>query len=205
MTNIGEFTKSEAEIAVEKFIKGDSSGSFINPDSVDKEAKKEEAPTEGDLGKEIKDLEQEINTLEKSPQLTFEQKLEKYGLSNDEAAAIVDSLLAGMPYKHTYKITSKYSVTFKTRTMDDQGKVTAAIERLAPQFPTTIGTLISKYNLAASIVSFRGIDYEKKSWEEREKWVLGLPEAVMTLLTRKLARFDEMVLDLLDEGAVENF
>lgn len=207
---IGSFVKTKAETtegvaAVESFLGGADVGSVRKmPEPKDKP---EEGPqqTVEEVTDEISQLEEDIEKVEAAPELTYEEKLKRHGVTKEEAEKIIDALMVDGIYQKTYAITKKYDVTFRTRLMEDQNRALDAIEFKGPQYPTTVGNIVAGQNLAASIVKFRDIDFAEVKIKERIEWVQKLPDTVARLLANKLAKFDQLILDVLDEGAIENF
>jgi len=205
--NIGSFNKpSEGMAAIKNFAEGVDQGSIYTP-SHKKPEKKETKPkkTDYELATEETELEKTIRELEKAPELTYAERLEKNGITQKEADEIVDTLMMGEEYQRTYQITKKYNVTFRTRKFKNQERVLDFIESVNPQFPASVGNIVSKHNLAASLVRFRDIDFNGYKEKDKLDWIENLPDIIANVLARKLAKFDQMILDVLDEGAIENF
>ena len=204
---IGGFTRrSEGTVAVHEFMQGSGEGS-IQKMPEGQEGPEEEKPqqTAEEVTGEIAKLEEDIEKVEAAPELTYEEKLKQHGITKEEAEEIIDALMVDGEYRKTYAITSKYNITFKTRLMEDQNRALSAIENQGPQYPTTVGNIVAEHNLAASVTRFRDIDFSKVEMRKRLEWVRKLPDTVARLLASKLAKFDEMIMDVLDEGAIENF
>ncbi len=201
--------KSEGSAAVSSFLDGTGSGSIQQMPEEKKESKAE-APeakeqTMEEVTDEISELESDIEKVREAPELTYEERLGKHGVSRADAEKIVDAMMVKGEYRKTYAITSKYSITFKTRLMEDQNRALDVIEIKGPQYPATVGNIVAEQNLAASIVMFRDIDFKDKDIKARVKWVQKLPDTVARILANKLSKFDQMIMDVLDEGAIENF
>jgi hypothetical protein len=205
---IGNFARtSEGTTAVADFMQGAKGSVQKMPEKKkgeEKEPEKEEKSL-GELNQEMTKLEEDIEKVEAAPELSYEDKLKKHGIPREEAEKIIDALMVGGEYQRTYQITPKYSVTFRTRKLEDQNRALDIIEARSPQYPSTVGNIVSEYNLAASLVNFRDLDFSDKKVAECLEWVRKLPDSVARLLANKLSKFDQMVLDVLDEGAIENF
>jgi len=150
-------------------------------------------------------LEQAVSSVEDAPELTYAERVKKYGLSVEEAVGIVSAIFDNGWYEHKYQLTPKHSVVLRTRTTEDQDRVLRRIEGDNPQFPATISHILGKYNLASSMIQFKGIDMEKLEWKEKYDFVCKLPEVLLHLLTNKLFKFDQMIQEVVSEGAVQNF
>lgn len=210
---IGNFTKPEGVAAVESFMGGTGVGSVA---AMPKEKKKsgedagEDAPeakqqTMEEVTDEISKLESDIEKVREAPELTYEGRLQRHGVTKEEAEKIIDAMMIKGEYRKTYQITPKYNVTFKTRLLEDQNRALDVIEVKSPQYPSTVGNIVAEQNLASSIIRFRDIDFSEKDIKVRLEWVRKLPDTVARILANKLSKFDELIMDVLDEGAIENF
>ena len=206
---IGDFKKvGEGEQAIKKFMTGMDEGSIQTlPESKNKNIKEEKQPkkTGAELASEESFLEESIDKIQKAPELSYEEKLEKHGISQQKAEEVIDALLCEEEYQHTYPITKKYSVTFRTRKFSNQENVLLQLENQNPQYPASVGNIVSKYNLAWSLLNFRGIDFSTYELKAKLKWIEDLPDVTANVLARKLAKFDQMIMDIMDEGSIENF
>jgi len=191
--------------AIKDFIAGKDVASLLADSSVTKvpEVKAEKA-TAAPISRETA-LVGALDELAAAPELTYDQKLELYGLSKEQALEILDSVFTKGFYEKEYKISGNINVTLRTRIAEDQDRLLVRIEAESPQFPAFVSNLVSKYNLAASLRVFKERDFAKDTFKERYDYVCLLPDIVFRLLCVKLSRFDQMMLDVMDEGAIENF
>jgi len=207
---IGDFTrKSEGISAVKSFLSGDDTGS-LEKAPVSKEAQEnssgDKKQTMTEVNEEITKLERDIESVEKAPELTYVGRLDAIGLSREDAEEIIDAMLVKGEFRKTYQITKKHSVTFRSRILEDQNRALDVIEVKNPQYPSTVGNIVSECNLAASIVQFRDIEFaDDMPIAKRLEWTRKLPDTVATILASKLSKFDNMLMTVLDEGAIENF
>jgi hypothetical protein len=149
-----------------------------------------------------------LNILDKAPEKTWKEKLSKLGIKEEEASTIVDAMLAKGYYERTYQMTKKTSVTFRSRALDHQERAQRALENDAPQFSGTVGLIMAKYNLAASLVSVGTARFDPSddgNYLRVFQYLAKLPFAVFNALCQKLAKFDQLVLTVMDEGVLENF
>lgn len=205
--NIGDFVKSpegEGLLAVKKFVEE------MTPDKEPQRKKPSGEPKKPEMSKEevantIDDLEKDIEALEDSPELTYEEKIKKHGITLKKAEEIIDSMVVDGYYEETYPVTKKYTITFRTRVLEDQNRILEKIEALRPNYPSTLNNLVAQYNLAASMISFKGIDFSKMEFEDRLDWVRRCPESVVRALVLKLNKFDAMIMDVMSDGSIENF
>jgi len=211
-TMISDFArpKGEGVAASQQFLGGKGippgPGSMLQQPKPEKPENDAPPPkTDEELLDEVDALDQDIDALEKSPELTYEERLARVGITLKEAEGIVDALMVDNEYRRTYKLTKKHSVTFRTLSLNAQNSALMELERLRPQFPTTVASIIAQYNVANALVEFRGIDFTKMADDDRLEWVRALPESVARALAEKLSEFEKMVKAVMSDGALENF
>lgn len=216
--DIGNFSrkteKSEGVSAVKSFVESFSGapGSMatsgedsIAPEKNEPNDPKEEQTVE-EVSDEISKLESDIESVQEAPEMTYKERLSEIGLELEDAEEVIDAMMVKGEFRKTYPLTSKYAVTFKSRKLEDQNRALDVIEAKNPQFPSTVGNIVSECNLAASIVKFNDIDFsDDMKITEKIKWARNLPDTVASLLASKLAKFDQMLMTVLEEGAIENF
>lgn len=210
---IGSFRKTEkaesaAKMAISAFMTGGDP--FAAGDEAPKTVK-----SEAQLKKDAPDdfteqaLKSALDMVEQVPEKTWEQKLKEHDINKEEAFKIIDAMLTKGFYERTYQLTKKTAVTFRTRSFEHQEIVQRAIENDAPQYMGTVSLLMSKYNLAASLIRVGKTTFERgedgKDYTQAFKFLSKLPYMVFNALIQKLAKFDRLVLTVMDEGALENF
>jgi uncharacterized FlaG/YvyC family protein len=151
------------------------------------------------------DLDKDIDDLADAPEFTYKDKIKKHEISLEKAEEIIDSMIVDGYYEETYALTKKHPVTFRTRTLEDQNRIMERIETLKPNYPTTLSNLVAQYNVASSLVHFKGIDFTEMEFREKLRWVRECPDSVVRALATKLNKFDAMITDVMSEGAIENF
>jgi hypothetical protein len=152
-----------------------------------------------------KSLEDEIGRIDMSEGATYVERLKAVGITPEEAAEIVDSLLEKGYYERPFQLTKKHAVTLRSRTLEAQEVMQGVIEHDAPQYAITINETISKYNLAASLAEFRGRKFPVEDVRNTLTFVKALPLPVFTAMVNRLAKFDAIMNVVLSEGVVENF
>lgn len=148
-------------------------------------------------------LTQMVEEMDAVPALTYEERLKAQGITMEEALVIVDALMSKGVYKRKYSVTKKHMVEFKTRSMEDQSRYVKDLEDDRPMYAATSNAMISRHNLSASLVAFKGTEFE--DYEHAFKFVVRLPEQVFRILIEKLRKFDILIMTVMDEGALENF
>jgi len=146
----------------------------------------------------------------------YRKYLEEHEITEDEAARIVDDLMTNGYYEEEIPITRRVSLRLRTREQRDVIRVQLAMQVQRPLFTDTMNELVSRYNLAASLVAYNGKEYYfpgptdspervDQLFDDRLKVVEKLASAVFSRLTVSLARFDRKVLAVMREGVAENF
>lgn len=212
--DIEDFDKAAPKLNVAKKAIQDFMGGQ-NPLGVDGGAPQDEASLpdvqsiQNMSGEQLeKELEAAVDAVDRAPEKTWEQRIKAIGLSKEAAFKIIDEMLTEGRCEKTYAVTKKVSVTFQTRDFNAHERLQKALEADSPQFMGTVSMIMSKYNLAASLLKYGGREFKPtKEGQPKEAFdfISGLPYMVFSLLLQKLVRFDELVLTVMDEGALENF
>lgn len=153
-------------------------------------------------------LQDAVDMLDKLPEKTWEQRLKDVGIDKVEARTIIDAILSVGYYEKAYQLTAKTQVVFRTRRFDHQERVQRAIERDSPQYMGTVSLIMTKYNLAASLSQMGKNKFELDEDEKYTKsfaFISKLPFMLFNILIQKLSKFDQLVMTVMDEGALENF
>lgn len=147
--------------------------------------------------------------------MTYEELLEREGITKEEAYMIRDALLVDLYYAQTVFLTENTSVKFRTRSYHDFIRYHQAVERANPFTVAERDEITMRYFLSASLEAYGGTQFEfpdhsdgpavEKAFEVRHKFVSKLPEAVVEVLGRHLHKFDRKIRVVLSEGAVEDF
>ncbi len=150
-------------------------------------------------------LEAAIKQVSESSEKTYQERLKEHKVTLDEARKIVDKIMTTGVYERTYQLTAQTSVTFRSRDLGDQERTQNTLEDQQPQFMGTVNMIMAKYNLAASLVELAGNKFSDDDVEKALTFVSRLPHVLFNVLVAKLSSFDELVLTVMDEGAIENF
>lgn len=202
------FSSNEGTDAVRRFLdSGRSSGSMVDPHQF-AASELPDPPAQHNpenLAAQIDDLQKTAASLEKSPENTYLDRLKKHSITVDRAREIIDCILFKGEYQETYPVTQRQAVTFKSRMFSDQERALKSLEALSPQYPATMAAVVSKNNLASSLVRFAGKDFSKMAFKDKAEFIERLPEPLVRLLAIKLGKFDQMIMDIMDDGVIENF
>lgn len=162
------------------------------------------------LEQQIKAAQAELDLTLQTPQEKYRRHLKNAGISLSEARRIVDCIVVQMkPWSETYLIgPSNTRVTLKTRMPEDEERLRRVIEEKIPQFQATRDFETAKYNLAASLVEFRGQVFQHNTEDdllETVEWLKRIPYPLFSLLNQKLWVFDNKIGAVFQEGYLENF
>jgi len=150
-------------------------------------------------------IEAAIKQVNEAPEKTYQERLKEHNITVDDARKIVDTIMTTGVYEKNYALTSKIAVTFRSRDFADQERAQRYIEEQVPQFMGTINLIMGKCNLAASLVELAGNRFGEDDFDKALAFVRKLPHVLFNVLLAKLSLFDELVLTVMDEGAIENF
>lgn len=210
---IGSFQSTqppaEATEAIKTFMGQADPFSFAKggPPRVEADLKDERLP-QVEMKEKEDALQSALDAIDSLPEKTWEQRLKEVDCTKDKANKIIDAILSKGYYEETYKLTSKTSVTFRTRSFDHQERVQKAIEHDNPQFMGTLSLMMTKYNLAASLAKLGNKQFdpnEEGNYPKAFAFISELPYMLFNVLVQKLTKFDRLVLTVMDEGALENF
>ena len=151
------------------------------------------------------DVDPAIAEVSEAPSKTYQERLREHKISMKEAQEIVDVIMTKGVYEKTYPLTSKTNVTFRSRDVGDQERTQDTLEEQTPQFMGTVNMIMAKYNLAASLVELASHKFGEDDFDKALEFVGQLPHVLFNVLVAKLSMFDELVLTVMDEGAIENF
>jgi len=154
-----------------------------------------------------KKLQEALDASQEAPEKSYDEKLKELGVTRDEANAVIDEIMTKNVYERAYPLTKNSRVVFRTRELSDQESTQDIIERSAPQFVGTMGLIMSKNNLLASLAELNGTRFENNDVDrgKAKKFIERLPYAVFSVLINKLAQFDKLIATVTDESALQNF
>lgn len=203
--DIADFTRGskvqpETQAAFAKFMETAEPLSIGEPDKVSPIADPQRNPVAFE-----EQLEEAIKQVKETPEKTYQERLKEHGITVEEARKIVDTIMTKGVYEKTYPLTSTTNVTFRSRELGDQERTQNVIEEQEPQFMGTVNIIMAKYNLAASLVELAGHSFGEGEVDKALEFIGKLPHVLFNVLVAKLSMFDELVLTVMDEGAIENF
>ena len=150
----------------------------------------------------------------KTPMDRWRDAISKAGLTEEDADKILDAVLAAGFYQKDYSLfRGKLKVTFRSRDASVHQRLSTALDDVRTNDPRVHDQVMSRINLAASLVSYRGTTFAHPHDEnlkgtafiERLKFVDNLPSPVFYQLCTALAKFDAIVFAALSEGAELGF
>lgn len=169
------------------------------------------AGAEAAIDKEAAQVEQTLGPLE-----AYEKRLKEIGVTREDAASMVDTLLERGYWSEDVAITSRIKARFRTRQYRDVERLRNYIEVVRPQHPDYYNDILWKYQLAASIEMYKTTvfkhpsrndskDEVEKLFQARLTFVDEMGDPMFRMLGIKLAKFDEKVRNVFEEGAIEVF
>jgi len=150
------------------------------------------------------------------PITDYKAYLKELEIDEDEAAQIVDDLLMKGYYEERFNLSKKVAVTLRTREQRDTIRLQVALQVQRPLYNETMDEIITRYNMAASLVSFgretfafpKTADLDKVAsdlFDKRLEHVERLAAPVFSRLSILLAKFDRKVSAVMRDGVAENF
>lgn len=177
-----------------------------------------ESPSKARLESAESNLEAEAQNAEAAlkPIKSYEDRLKEAGVTKDQAAEIIDSVIMKGYWSEPIKVTSRISVTLRTRSARDVRRIQDYLEVQRPVYDVHYNEILSRMTLAASLeklgkdtFSFPGKDAKdgdyESAFQQRATYIENLADPVLRLLFLKLWTFDEKIRAVLAEGTVENF
>lgn len=173
------------------------------PRNAPEPAKTEEPVAETEVEKAAAALEKEM-----TPAEAYRERLKASGIPFEEAARIYDDVMSNGSHEAVVKLGKSGRVVFRTRSYDDNLRLQDQLERLAPKFAMVTDDIINRFNLAASLLEWRGkaIPHEtEKDFDAALELVKKLPGPTYALLVNELAKLDAKIMVIFSDGATENF
>lgn len=163
------------------------------------------------LETKVTDAEQQLK-----PRLSYEEQLKELGVSKEEAAEIIDSILMKGFWSEDIQITKRITMRLRTRQARDLQRAQNVIETQRPIFEDHKQAIFNRYCLAGSLERFAKdpLPYPQKSasgdaveaaFQERLAYVDNLAGPIINLIYQKLFKFDSKIFTILSEGVIENF
>ena len=166
-------------------------------------------------GPELVDVEKAIETVKQAiadedglslPE-KYARRLKEANISPGVARDIFNRVLSDGHYEEVVRV-GPIRAALRTRLYEDTLRLQRALEMEKPQLLVSQEELVTRYNMAASLYAWNGkavphdtdVDFEKAL-----KIVRNLPAPVYTLLARELFKFDQKIMAVFGEGAVESF
>jgi hypothetical protein len=151
-----------------------------------------------------------------TPITDYKKFLKQQGITEDKATVIVDDLLVKSAYQETFHLSKSISIDLRTRQQDDLLRLQAAMKAQRPVYDDAIDELVTRYNMAASLVRYHETTFEfpmpgadskvrEGLFDKRLEYVENLPAPVFSAISTKLAKFDWVVMAVMQEGVAENF
>jgi hypothetical protein len=157
-----------------------------------------------------------LDSYSMTPRAVWLDDLKDAGVTTGVAAAILDTLMSVGHYSETYKIAST-QFSFRTRTTIDADRTIELLQETKPDSQGVYSHLVSRINLASSLVSYAGTTFPHskptdenrelldREWRARYRFCSTLPSPAFYTLSQVLQKFDQKVALASDARSLENF
>jgi len=138
----------------------------------------------------------------------YRKQLADLKISLKDAEAIYDGVLSKGYYEEYVRLRGSQRAVFRTRMYDDHLRLQTVLEMKKPQLAISQDELITRYNMAASLYEWEGKPLKHDTDNDFDvvmKLVTRLPGPLFTVLARELAKFDNKIMAVFDDGADANF
>jgi len=162
------------------------------------------------------EAEESLNPYTMTPRQLWEAELEEASVTTNEAAAILDAIMSTGKYEETYRMGGT-QFKLRTRTTVDADRTIEILQDLKPEVTGVYSHIVSRINLASSIVAFgsKSFTHTEPSddnrptldaeWRHRYQFCSTLPAPTFYMLTQILQRFENKVNLASDPRSLENF
>ena len=144
----------------------------------------------------------------KTPAEEYRDRLKASDISLEDATQIFDDVMDKGYHEVSVKLGRFGRAVFHTRQYSDHTRLQETIERLSPKFAMITDDIINRFNLAASLVEWRGKKIphqDEKDFEAAMDLVMHMPGPAYALLVNELAKIDAKVMVVFSNGAAEAF
>ena len=127
-----------------------------------------------------------------TPVEIYRTRLKEAKIDEKEALVIIDALVSKGYYEEFFHLGTKKG-TFRTRSYGATLRLQAELEFRRPQQQGVVDEIISRYNLASSLVEWNGNKYAHETDEEFEKTLLSFKDLgapLVSFMFNRLAKFD---------------
>lgn len=134
------------------------------------------------------------------PQEESEKKL----FSEEELLSFWDCMLNNKPYTEDFDIRG-FKFTLKSRESSEISEVVKYIDSLEYELVSTSQFYQMEANMAVSVLSIKGENFQNKTLSEKIESLRRLPAPVSRLLASKVTKFDSKIFEMSEEVSSENF
>jgi hypothetical protein len=177
---------------------------------------------EKSAGEAAKEAEKKIPTTAEERAKLYLEGLKAVEVTQEEARIMLDKVLFNDMYEETVELGRGVTAIVRTRTYTDTQRMLRIVEAENPTSPTHYNDILSRCNLAASLVEYRGqkmvqpaltenMTYDarkeeiERAFHARLEFVMSLPTPVAARLMDCVAKFDSKVYAVFSEGAPSDF
>jgi len=196
------------------------SGLGDDPEKADDQIEIDEEPVDIEAASKDTEDKKDADSVVEDYVLTTQQEwindLKEIELPREEAERILDMVMSTGKYEESYRM-GKTQFKLRTRTTVDADRTIEILQQSRPDSTGVYAHLISRINLASSIVAYGSEKFPHTSpasdnreqqdneWRARYRFCASLPSPVFYALTQVLQRFDIKVNLSCDARGLENF
>lgn len=173
----------------------------------------DEELTEADKKKKEKEEEEKLSPLER-----WQRNLKAVDLSEEDAEAILDSMIRQGYWEREYSLfRGKLNIKLRTRDGYSLQRAANALDSLRTNDPYVYTQTIYRLNLAGSLVKYRDVDLRHVSLKDTDEERINaynerllfidkaIPATILSQVYNALTHFDNLATAALSEGASSGF
>lgn len=134
--------------------------------------------------------------------------LKKFDITKEQIFSVLDTLLSKGDVLWSFKLFNKIPVIFHVRPYFINDILFQYLEESPPKTAVVFNDIVSKHNLAGSLIKYNDNKFLAKDLESFNKtleFIKGLPFIIVAHLVKQLAIFDRVIGIATSQWAVENF
>lgn len=174
-----------------------STDTFLNFADVDNDIEFKEAPM---LSSETVEIEDEEVQEEKPEEPKGNGKEELTEAQKNEFLIIYDSIMFEDKFEKQYKLGSKYTATFSTRSTDCDIKISRQLDSMEFSTMHALQTMSAVLTMSRSLVELNGKDLSDQTAAERYNFIRTKSSHLIEMLSKHMIEFDGLVRNALEYG-----
>lgn len=169
-------------------------------EDVDNELDFSEAPEEKEEAILKSDTNTKGKTKAKAKEGVKEEVKEDTTERDNEYLTIYDAIMFEDKYQKVYKLGSKYTATFSTRSTDADMKISRQLDGLDFSTMHALQTMSVVLTMSHSLTHLNSTDLTQMDSAERYKFIRSKSSHLVELLSKHMIQFDALVRDALEYG-----